>query len=478
MAKAFISYRRADSAPSSGRIYDHLVARFGKKNIFKDVDNIPPGADFADDIQRTMRDSTVVLVVIGPRWLDARDAAGARRLDAPADYVRMEIETAFALDLRVIPLLVDGAAMPEATALPPTLARLARLNALPVRNDPDFARDIERVIAAMERAFSDARNDARGETQPTAGGGLFGGWRARSPRAEPSPRAPTPSASTPAAASAADASSVVASPSVARRAPRGPLRARVPLFAGLGAAVVLVSAVAVVLTSGVLAGGARSTGFSTPSASQATQTALVRAGQTRLAQITQTAVALFPYHAAAPGPGCDARYADWQPNSGFSGTDQCVPNATHPDHTRAVPNSKDLYGLVYNLSKMAVPQAITVSVQFSNLSSNDSLTFQVYGQANRGITYAFYVSDGAYTASAYTESAGLINVPGGSGTFSQGGTHTLAITIKGTAVTYRLDNRTIASLTEAIPPTINQLQVIKNGSSDPVDLANLAIVAA
>ena len=108
MAKIFISYRRSDSAAISGRIYDRLVAKFRRKNVFKDVDDIPAGVDFGSYIQQSLRECAVVLVVIGPRWLGARADDGSRRLENPADWVRVEIETALALGLTVIPLLVEG----------------------------------------------------------------------------------------------------------------------------------------------------------------------------------------------------------------------------------------------------------------------------------------------------------------------------------------------------------------------------------
>jgi hypothetical protein len=154
MAMVFISYRRTDSATFSGRIYDRLTAKFGRKNVFKDVDDIPPGVNFLQYIQDSLRRCSVALVVIGPHWLEVRDPSGKRRLDDAADFVRLEIVTALALGLTVIPLLVDGAVMPTSTDLPASLGPLAMLNALPVRNDPDFAHDMDRVVGGIERAFA------------------------------------------------------------------------------------------------------------------------------------------------------------------------------------------------------------------------------------------------------------------------------------------------------------------------------------
>jgi hypothetical protein len=150
VAKVFISYRRADSASASGRIYDRLVARFGQQNVFKDVDNIPPGVNFGAYIQNSLRQCAVVLVVIGPHWLDP----GGPRLDDPTDWVRIEIEMAFALKLTVIPLLVEGAPVPNAAQLPGSLRELTQINMVMVRNDPDFAHDMERLMAALVRPLA------------------------------------------------------------------------------------------------------------------------------------------------------------------------------------------------------------------------------------------------------------------------------------------------------------------------------------
>jgi hypothetical protein len=152
MPKVFISYRRADSAPFAGRIYDRLVLRLQQANVFKDVDDIPPGVDFARYIQDALGLCAAVLVLIGRGWLTARGADGARRLDDPADFVRLEIALALSAQLTVIPVLVDGASMPPAAELPEELRPLALRNAVAVRDDPDFSRDMERVLAALARA--------------------------------------------------------------------------------------------------------------------------------------------------------------------------------------------------------------------------------------------------------------------------------------------------------------------------------------
>ncbi len=90
----FISYRRSDSADIAGRIYDRLTGRFGRNPIFKDVDSIPLGLDFKEFLDAKVSECSVLLAIIGDRWLEAIDELGERRLNDPADFVRIEIEFA------------------------------------------------------------------------------------------------------------------------------------------------------------------------------------------------------------------------------------------------------------------------------------------------------------------------------------------------------------------------------------------------
>lgn len=152
MPKLFISYRRTDSMAYTGRIYDRLVTAFGVKNVFKDVDDIPPGVDFRDVLDDALGDSDIVLVIIGPQWLLTTDDYGKRRLLDPQDFVRLEVEAALKRDdVLVIPVLVNNAPMPSAESLPPTLKDLAYRNSIVVRNDPDFNRDISQLIDVIQK---------------------------------------------------------------------------------------------------------------------------------------------------------------------------------------------------------------------------------------------------------------------------------------------------------------------------------------
>jgi hypothetical protein len=152
--KLFLSYRREDSADVTGRIYDRLTQAFEKTQVFKDVDSIPLGVDFRQHLQEVVSSCDVVLVVIGDRWLTTAAADGKRRLNDPKDFVRIELETALQREIPVIPVLVRGASVPEENGLPAALSALAYRNGIAIRSDPDFHRDMDRLIQSLKAHLS------------------------------------------------------------------------------------------------------------------------------------------------------------------------------------------------------------------------------------------------------------------------------------------------------------------------------------
>ncbi len=159
MPKIFISYRRADTRKDAGRIHDRLVDEFGDPDVFKDVDDIPIGSDFRKVLEDQVAECNVLLALIGNQWLNITDADGKRRLDNPGDFVRIEVESALRRDdCVVVPVLIDGAPMPTEAQLPGDLGQLAYKNAIVVRDDPDFNRDMDRLIRGLRRY-----DDAHGE---------------------------------------------------------------------------------------------------------------------------------------------------------------------------------------------------------------------------------------------------------------------------------------------------------------------------
>ena len=146
--KVFVSYRRDDSPYVAGRVFDSLQHRFGAGAVMRDVDSFPLGVDFRKSIDHAVSDATVVLVVVGRKWFGPESTAD-RRIDNPADFIRIEIGAALARGIPVVPLLVDGATMPEPTTLPDDIRDFAYRNAVSIRPDPDFANDIDRLIRGI-----------------------------------------------------------------------------------------------------------------------------------------------------------------------------------------------------------------------------------------------------------------------------------------------------------------------------------------
>lgn len=148
----FVSYRREDSSGHAGRLSDKLVEHFGKDRIFMDIDTIEPGEDFVTVIENAVSSCEILIAIIGRNWL-SRPGETARRLDNPNDFVRLEIATALSRNIRVIPVLVQRATMPDAQDLPEDLSKLARRNALEL-SDQRWHLEIEQLISVMERILA------------------------------------------------------------------------------------------------------------------------------------------------------------------------------------------------------------------------------------------------------------------------------------------------------------------------------------
>src|SRR5262245_27136978 len=166
MARIFVCYRRDDAATEAGRITDWLDRHFGEDEVFMDIEKIGLGDDFVEKIEGEIDTIDALIAVIGPKWLEATDETGNRRLDDPTDFVRLEIARALRRGIRVIPVLVQGAAMPPTSALPKDIQPLARRNGLVLTN-LQFKAAIGELIDALEGIVtSDAPNLPTSESGP------------------------------------------------------------------------------------------------------------------------------------------------------------------------------------------------------------------------------------------------------------------------------------------------------------------------
>ncbi|HEX4407574.1 MAG TPA: PAN domain-containing protein [Xanthobacteraceae bacterium] len=156
MARIFINYRRDDTPGVAGRLFDNLLSKYSREELFMDVDAMKPGIDFAQQLDVQVSQCQVLLAVIGPRWIDAQDRTGKRRLDSEGDYVRIELASALKRDIAVIPVLVDGATMPTEDSLSDDLKPLARRHAIELRHTR-FTSDVDAIVSALDSVVPRSR---------------------------------------------------------------------------------------------------------------------------------------------------------------------------------------------------------------------------------------------------------------------------------------------------------------------------------
>jgi hypothetical protein len=151
MPKIAISYRRTDSAGVTGRICDRLTQRYGKDSVFRDIDSIPFGIDFRKVVNDALRDTDILIAVVGPNWRGSKN--GKARIDEDNDLVRIEVETALQRAIPVIPVFVGGALMPQPDELPETLREFQFRNGPTIDSGRNFDNDVERLIRSVDGLF-------------------------------------------------------------------------------------------------------------------------------------------------------------------------------------------------------------------------------------------------------------------------------------------------------------------------------------
>ena len=147
--RIFVSYRREDSRAWAARLIDDLRDDFGRERVYRDIDSNRAGQDYVLQIQQALVASQVVIAAIGPQWSSIADDRGAPRVRQADDPVRLELEIAFAEDVPIVPVLVDGAAMPQKRDLPASIERLARIHACRMSDD-DWEYDLSRLLEGLE----------------------------------------------------------------------------------------------------------------------------------------------------------------------------------------------------------------------------------------------------------------------------------------------------------------------------------------
>jgi TIR domain len=210
----FISYRRDDSEGETGRLFDDLVRAYGDDSVFMDVAGIEPGLDFRKTIDANVSSCGVLLAVIGPTWASVADSSGNHRINDSNDFVRLEIASALARNIPVIPVLVHGAKMPALDQLPDDLKDLRYRNSVEITH-ARWNSDVALLIGALKN-YVTVKKDHETETV-----------HATVPVQLPAPQAPS------------------SAPDKSGKSDNPPRKLRFPLFARVGVAAAFVLAVVI-----------------------------------------------------------------------------------------------------------------------------------------------------------------------------------------------------------------------------------------
>lgn len=139
--RIFVSYRPSDSLMTAQHVYERLKATFGPDNVFKTIKEIPLGRDLQAVIMKSVRQSDIVLIIMGQSWLSIGDSKGQRRIDYPDDPARIELETAISQNMMIVPVLINGATMPTAGELPESVRALAGITPHTLPDDSEDSLD-------------------------------------------------------------------------------------------------------------------------------------------------------------------------------------------------------------------------------------------------------------------------------------------------------------------------------------------------
>ncbi len=151
--KIFLNYRREDAQAEARLLYEHLAPRFGVENVFFDRVSLAPSVNWLKELEARDTASGVFIALIGARWIPSiADRTSAAVSQPVVDMVKREIELALSRGsgVRILPVLLDDAAMPSAGDLPRTIRGLADLQAVPLRQD-SFDQDVARLVATIEQ---------------------------------------------------------------------------------------------------------------------------------------------------------------------------------------------------------------------------------------------------------------------------------------------------------------------------------------
>jgi uncharacterized protein YjbI with pentapeptide repeats len=174
--EVFICYRRKDTGGYAGRIYDHLVQRFGKDGVLFDVSAGGTAELLREWVIRVVPNAAAIVVLLGEEWLTDRSAR--RRIHESDDIVRLEIELALQNQIPIIPILIDGAVFPKPMELPDSIKALAQFKAYEL-NNTHWETRIEPLMEAISSVTTTHVHILK------RGVPAWNDWRAKNPTIKP-----------------------------------------------------------------------------------------------------------------------------------------------------------------------------------------------------------------------------------------------------------------------------------------------------
>jgi hypothetical protein len=172
VSDVLVNYRTADARFGAAATYELLSARLGKERLFLDNQSIPPGTSYVAEIFRVLESIQVLLVLIGPEWLvEDPESPGRLLIERDDDWVGREIRRAIERGIPIVPVLMDGSALPDPVMLPPDLRPLVFHQAVEIRHR-HLGEDVNRLADYLATLISGIAPGVARITMPPGASGV------------------------------------------------------------------------------------------------------------------------------------------------------------------------------------------------------------------------------------------------------------------------------------------------------------------
>ncbi|WDE07133.1 toll/interleukin-1 receptor domain-containing protein [Thalassomonas viridans] len=142
----FVSYRWGEQSKAAAwQLYSALQQKLGKDRIVIDVRSEFTGENIRTKILQDLKAAKILLVVIHPDWIE-----GIPQLHHEDNYIKLEIEAAIELGLRIIPVLLEGAEMPGKEVLPDSLFTVADTGAFAITASEAYDQAVNRLALTLK----------------------------------------------------------------------------------------------------------------------------------------------------------------------------------------------------------------------------------------------------------------------------------------------------------------------------------------